>query len=81
MDTMSGRVLVVDDDRAIRESLALALELDGYEVELASDGAVALAAIRERRPDVAVLDVKARADIIRQNVIAANEPEDENPAQ
>jgi hypothetical protein len=31
--------------------------------------------------DVAVLDVKARADIIRQNVIAANEPEDEDPAQ
>ena len=57
MDTMSGRVLVVDDDRAIRESLARALELDGYEVELASDGAVALAAIRERRPDVAVHDV------------------------
>ena len=57
MVSMSGRVLVVDDDRAIRESLARALELDGYEVELASDGAVALAAIRERRPDVAVLDV------------------------
>lgn len=57
MESMSGRVLVVDDDRAIRESLARALELDGYEVELASDGAVALAAIRERRPDVAVLDV------------------------
>lgn len=31
--------------------------------------------------DVAVLDVKTRADIIRQNVMAANEPEDENPAQ
>lgn len=31
--------------------------------------------------DVAVLDVKARADIIRQNVIAANKPEDEDPAQ
>ncbi|MCB1002282.1 MAG: response regulator transcription factor [Acidimicrobiales bacterium] len=54
---MSGRVLVVDDDRAIRESLARALELDGYDVELAADGAAALAAIRERRPDVAVLDV------------------------
>ena len=57
MVAMSGRVLVVDDDRAIRESLARALELDGYDVELASDGAAALAAIRERRPDVAVLDV------------------------
>lgn len=57
MGAMSGRVLVVDDDRAIRESLARALELDGYDVELAADGAAALAAIRERRPDVAVLDV------------------------
>jgi two-component system response regulator MprA len=52
-----GKVLVVDDDRAIRESLARALELDGYEVELAADGAIALATIRERRPDVAILDV------------------------
>jgi two-component system, OmpR family, response regulator MprA len=57
MVAMSGRVLVVDDDRAIRESLARALELDGYEVELASDGAAALAAIRGTRPDVAVVDV------------------------
>ncbi len=59
-DTDGGapaRVLVVDDDRAIRESLARALELDGYVVELAADGAAALGAIRERRPDVAVLDV------------------------
>ncbi|MBI5088357.1 MAG: response regulator transcription factor [Actinobacteria bacterium] len=53
----SSRVLVVDDDRAIRESLARALELDGYEVDLAPDGAAALATIRERRPDVAILDV------------------------
>ena len=57
MVAMSGRVLVVDDDRAIRESLARALELDGYDVELAPDGATALAAIRERRPDVAIFDV------------------------
>ncbi|MEK7426471.1 MAG: response regulator transcription factor, partial [Actinomycetota bacterium] len=54
---MSGRVLVADDDRAIRESLARALELDGYEVELASDGAAALATIRAARPDVAIVDV------------------------
>src|SRR5829696_3131129 len=62
MVAMSGsptndRVLVVDDDRAIRESLARALELDGYEVSLASDGAAALATIRESRPDIAVVDV------------------------
>ena len=54
---MGATVLVVDDDRAIRESLARALELEGYGVELASDGAVALAAIRDRRPDLAILDV------------------------
>ena len=57
MGAMSGRVLVVDDDRAIRESLARALELDGYEVTLASDGAAALATIRDARPEVAVVDV------------------------
>jgi two-component system response regulator MprA len=56
-DAKRDRVLVVDDDRAIRESLARALELDGYEVALASDGAVALAVIRETRPDVAIVDV------------------------
>ena len=57
MVAMSGRVLVVDDDRAIRESLARALELDGYEVVLASDGAAALATIRGSRPDMAIVDV------------------------
>lgn len=57
MVAMSGRVLVADDDRAIRESLARALELDGYEVDLAPDGAAALATIRASRPDVAILDV------------------------
>ena len=57
MVAMSGRVLVVDDDRAIRESLARALELDGYEVVLAPDGAAALATIRDDRPDVAIVDV------------------------
>src|SRR4051794_29179256 len=57
MAAMSGRVLVVDDDRAIRESLARALELDGYEAELASDGAAALAAIHSSRPDMAIVDV------------------------
>jgi two-component system response regulator MprA len=57
MVAMSGKVLVVDDDRAIRESLARALELDGYEVDLVSDGAAALATIRASRPDMAVVDV------------------------
>ena len=43
-------ILVVDDERAVRESLQRALELEGYHVELAVDGEEALALIaRERR--------------------------------
>jgi two-component system response regulator MprA len=52
------RILVVDDERAVRESLRRALSLEGYEVELAGDGAQALAALEERdEPDLVVLDV------------------------
>ena len=54
---MPARVLVVDDDRAIRNSLARALELEGYLVEVAADGAAALEAIRTNRPDMAIVDV------------------------
>jgi len=50
-------VLVTDDDRAVREALERALQLAGYEVELASDGDSALAAIERRTPDAVVLDV------------------------
>ncbi|WP_116045527.1 response regulator transcription factor [Amycolatopsis palatopharyngis] len=51
------RILVVDDDRAVRESLRRSLEFNGYQVELASDGAQALDAIVANRPDAMVLDV------------------------
>ncbi|HEY3469766.1 MAG TPA: response regulator transcription factor [Amycolatopsis sp.] len=51
------RILVVDDDRAVRESLRRSLEFNGYQVELASDGAQALEAIIADRPDAMVLDV------------------------
>jgi two-component system response regulator MprA len=54
---MASRVLVVDDDRAIRESLVRALELEGYLVSACGDGAAALAAVREVEPDVLVLDL------------------------
>src|SRR5438874_841726 len=50
-------VLVADDDRAVREALERALQLAGYDVELASDGDAALAAIAKRTPDAVVLDV------------------------
>ena len=52
------RILVVDDERAVRESLRRALELESYEIELASDGPEALEKLEsERQPDAVVLDV------------------------
>jgi two-component system response regulator MprA len=57
MGAVGDCVLVVDDDRAIRESLARALDLEGYEVVTAADGANALQLIGDRRPDVLVLDL------------------------
>ncbi|HZT53516.1 MAG TPA: response regulator, partial [Gaiellaceae bacterium] len=51
------RVLVVDDEPAVREALRRALTLEGYEVELAGDGAEALRSIAVSEPDVVVLDV------------------------
>ena len=50
-------VLVVDDDRAVRESLRRSLEFNGYDVHLAGDGAEALAGIGAVAPDVVVMDV------------------------
>ncbi|HKN95219.1 MAG TPA: response regulator transcription factor [Thermoleophilaceae bacterium] len=54
---MSVRVLVADDERAVRESLRRALVLEGYEVELASGGREALDTVGSGRADVVVLDV------------------------
>ena len=54
---MPTRLLVVDDDRAVRESLRRALALEGYEVDLAEDGADALAQVASATPDAIVLDV------------------------
>ena len=54
---MTDRVLVVDDDEALRRALARALRLEGYDVELAVDGADALERLGTTHPDVVVLDV------------------------
>lgn len=54
--TKAGRLLVVDDDRNLRESIARGLKLQGYEVELAGDGRSAVErAIREHF-DLLLLD-------------------------
>ena len=50
-------VLVVEDDRAVRESLRRSLEFNGYQVSLAEDGAEALAGISGINPDAVVMDV------------------------
>ena len=51
------RILVVDDDRAVRDSLRRSLQFNGYEVETAQDGAEALARVPAVRPDAIVMDV------------------------
>jgi CheY-like chemotaxis protein len=47
MTSPSARILVVDDNQALRENLAEALVLEGFEVETASDGTRALARLAE----------------------------------
>jgi two-component system, OmpR family, response regulator MprA len=55
-----ARILVVDDDRSLRRAISRALELEGYEVELAEDGVDALTVFDEDAaewPDLVVLDI------------------------
>ena len=52
------KILVVDDERAVRESLRRAHELEGYEIDLAADGQEALDRLEsDAQPDALVLDV------------------------
>ena len=53
------KILVVDDERAVRDSLRRALELEGYEIELAGDGNEAVSTLGrdEPQPDAVILDV------------------------
>jgi two-component system response regulator MtrA len=54
---VSQRLLVVDDDRSIREIMQVALEEEGYLVDTAVDAAEAVEAIRRNSPDLLILDV------------------------
>ena len=51
------RILVVDDEPAVRSAVMRALTLDGYEVAAAEDGPSALGAVQRERPELVVLDV------------------------
>jgi two-component system response regulator MtrA len=54
---MKGRVLVVDDDTALAEMLGIVLRGEGFDPVHCGDGEAALAAFREVRPDLVLLDV------------------------
>jgi CheY-like chemotaxis protein len=56
-EVRSRRVLVADDNEDAGESLAMLLRLDGHEVQVANNGAEALAVFDRMRPDVAILDI------------------------
>ena len=66
MPGMSGRVLVVDDSKVIRQLIRVNLELEGFEVVTAVDGADCLDVVHRVRPDVVTLDaVMPRLDGVR----------------
>src|SRR5947209_8598047 len=54
---MARTILVVDDESTLRETLAEALEADGYRVVTAPDGREALTKFRAERPDLVLLDL------------------------
>jgi two-component system, NtrC family, nitrogen regulation response regulator NtrX len=57
-ESYRATVLVVDDEAAIRDSLRMILEYEGYRVEEAAGGSQALARVAERAPDAVLLDIK-----------------------
>jgi len=54
---MTSRILVVEDDRALRGVLVSALQSGGYEVEFAADGSAGVQALKEKAFDVVLLDI------------------------
>lgn len=54
---MTNRVLIVDDDPALAEMLGIVLRGEGYDVTHCADGSAALAAFRDAKPDLVLLDV------------------------
>ncbi len=65
-----GRILVVDDEELVRKTVHLILRKEGYEVEAVGDGDAAVAAVRERKPDLVILDLvmpgKTGVEVLRE---------------
>jgi DNA-binding response OmpR family regulator len=51
------KAIIVDDDRDTREMLALALDLDGYDVTQAANGVKLISTLQVDRPDIILLDI------------------------
>jgi two-component system response regulator PilR (NtrC family) len=64
------RVLVVDDERSMRELLTIVLRRDGYEVLLAENGAVAVELLKRERVDILITDIRmpqmSGVDVLRE---------------
>ncbi len=57
-----GEILLVDDDRDIRDSIQIILEKNGYRVRSAANGREALAALKQKQPDLMILDIMMTTD-------------------
>src|SRR5215218_1221066 len=68
--TPASRVLVVDDERSMRELLSIVLRRDGYEVLLAADGMAAVELLKRERVDVLITDIRmpemTGVDVLRE---------------
>ena len=53
-----ARVLIVDDERSMRELLSIVLRRDGYEVLTAEDGAAAVELLKKQRFDILITDIR-----------------------
>jgi DNA-binding NtrC family response regulator len=69
-DVAKGRILVIDDEADIRESLATLLELEGYDVEMAPDGGSGLKNLETSNYDLVLLDLmmpdRSGMDVLRE---------------
>jgi two-component system, NtrC family, response regulator PilR len=68
--TQAARVLVVDDERSMRELLTIVLKRDGYDVLVADDGARAIELLKKQRVDILITDIRmpqmSGVDVLRE---------------